>query len=77
MHPDLLPGGARAPPATAEERARELKAAGKFKSRYAILGFSDLAHLDDGPMWADSYALSDVTPQVEQRITDLVQQAVS
>jgi uncharacterized protein YdhG (YjbR/CyaY superfamily) len=48
----------------------------KFKVRYAILGFSDKSHLDDGSMWPVVYALSEMTPDVEARITALVKQAV-
>ena len=49
----------------------------KFKSRYATLGFSDKARLDDGPMWPAAFALQDLTPAVEARIAALVQRAVS
>jgi len=49
---------------------------GKFKTRYATLGFSDNALLDDGTMWPSSYALTDVTPVVEKQIRDLVTRAV-
>lgn len=52
------------------------QSADKFKARYATLGFSDLAQLDDGPMWAAGYALTEVTPEVEQRIAGLVRRAV-
>ena len=48
----------------------------KFKTRYATLGFSDAAALDDGTMWPNSYALTDVTPVVEKQIRDLVTRAV-
>jgi uncharacterized protein YdhG (YjbR/CyaY superfamily) len=51
--------------------------AAKFKSRYATLGFQDTAHLDDGDMWPTVYALAELTPAVEDRITALVKQAVS
>jgi uncharacterized protein YdhG (YjbR/CyaY superfamily) len=53
------------------------QAAAKFKARYATLGFNDPAQLDDGPMWATAFALTDVTPEVEQRIAELVKRAVS
>jgi len=53
------------------------QSAQKFKSRYATLGFSGKANLDDGPMWPTSYALKELTPDVEARIRALVQQAVS
>ena len=52
------------------------QSAEKFKARYATLGFSDQAKLDDGPMWATGFGLTEVTPEVELRIAALVQQAV-
>ncbi|TDC98248.1 DUF1801 domain-containing protein [Actinomadura sp. 7K507] len=53
------------------------QSAAKFKARYATLGFNDPAKLDDGPMWATAFALTEVTPEVEERIAALVKQAVS
>lgn len=53
------------------------KGAQKFKDRYATLGFNDPARLDDGAMWPTSYALTELTPAVEERITALVRRAVS
>ena len=50
--------------------------AGKFKARYATLGFSDKARLDDGAMWPTSYALEALTPKVEAAIVALLKQAV-
>ncbi|MDI1455852.1 DUF1801 domain-containing protein [Streptomyces sp. ATE26] len=52
------------------------QSAEKFKARYATLGFSDQAKLDEGPMWAAGFALTEVTPEVEERIAALVKQAV-
>jgi uncharacterized protein YdhG (YjbR/CyaY superfamily) len=49
----------------------------KFKTRYATLGFSDKAKLDDGAMWPTSYALKKLTAAEEERIAALVEQAVS
>jgi uncharacterized protein YdhG (YjbR/CyaY superfamily) len=49
----------------------------KFKTRYATLGFSDKAHLDDGTMWPNSFALTKLTAADEARIGALVQKAVS
>jgi len=48
----------------------------KFKARYATLGFSDSAHLDDGEIWPVTFALQELTPAAEARIVALVQQAV-
>ena len=49
----------------------------KFKTRYATLGFSDQAKLDEGNMWANAYALTKLTPADEARIGALVKKAVS
>jgi uncharacterized protein YdhG (YjbR/CyaY superfamily) len=48
----------------------------KFKSRYATLGFSDKAKLDDGQMWPVTFALKDLTAADEARIIALVKKAV-
>jgi uncharacterized protein YdhG (YjbR/CyaY superfamily) len=48
--------------------------AAKFKARYATLGFSDKAHLDDGAMWPNSYALTELTTADEARIVELVKE---
>lgn len=53
------------------------QSAGKFKSRYATLGFTDAARLDDGTMWPSAFALTQLTPAIEERIVALVKQAVS
>lgn len=53
------------------------QSAAKFKVRYATLGFSDQAKLDEGTMWAAGFALTEVTADVEARISALVKQAVS
>ena len=49
----------------------------KFKARYATLGFNDDARLDDGTMWATSWALTKLTAADEARIVKLVKQSVS
>ena len=49
----------------------------KFKTRYATLGFSDQANLDDGTMWPNAYALTELTAADEARIVALVKKAVS
>jgi len=53
------------------------QSAQKFKSRYATLGFSDKANLDDGTMWPTSFALKELTAAAEGRIGALVKKAVS
>jgi uncharacterized protein YdhG (YjbR/CyaY superfamily) len=49
----------------------------KFKTRYATLGFSDKANLDEGAMWPTTYALTELTAAEEARIGALVKKAVS
>lgn len=49
----------------------------KFKTRYATLGFSDQANLDEGAMWPTAYALTTLTAADEGRIGALVKKAVS
>ena len=53
------------------------KSAAKFKSRYATLGFSDKANLDEGAMWPTDFALKKLTAADEKRIGALVKKAVS
>jgi uncharacterized protein YdhG (YjbR/CyaY superfamily) len=53
------------------------KSAQKFKTRYATLGFSDQANLDQGAMWPTDFALKEFTADVEKRIGALVKKAMS
>jgi hypothetical protein len=53
------------------------QAANKFKTRYATLGFSDEANLDEGRMWPVAFALTELTAAEEERIGQLVKKAVS
>jgi uncharacterized protein YdhG (YjbR/CyaY superfamily) len=52
------------------------KSADKFKSRYATLGFTDQASLDDGTMWPTEFALTELTAANEAKIAALVKKAV-
>lgn len=51
------------------------QSAQKFKARYATLGFSDAANLDQGSMWPTSFALKQLSDVEEERIRALVAQA--
>jgi uncharacterized protein YdhG (YjbR/CyaY superfamily) len=51
--------------------------AGKFKERYAMLGFNDSAALDDGSMWPIAYALTKLSAADEKKIRALVKRAVA
>ena len=53
------------------------QSAAKFKSRYATVGFSDRANLDEGDMWPTSFALKELTAAAEARIGSLIKQGVS
>ena len=53
------------------------QSAAKFKARYATLGFSDKANLDDGDMWPTSFALKRLTSAEEKKIAGLVKKAAS
>ncbi len=78
--PHLSPKTWYGMPAYANEDGKVVvffKDAGKFKSRYATLGFEEAANLDDGPMWPTSYALTDWTPAVEKKVVAMVKAAAS
>jgi uncharacterized protein YdhG (YjbR/CyaY superfamily) len=53
------------------------QSAQKFKTRYATLGFSDKANLDEGHMWPTAFALKELTAAEEAKIGALVKKAVS
>jgi uncharacterized protein YdhG (YjbR/CyaY superfamily) len=78
--PDLLPKTWYGMPAYANADGKVVcffKSAEKFKDRYATLGFNDAAQLDEGVMWATSYALTKLTDAEEAKISKLVKKAVS
>jgi uncharacterized protein YdhG (YjbR/CyaY superfamily) len=52
------------------------QSAAKYDTRYATFGFNDTARLDDGAMWATSFALKELTADVEAKIAALVKKAV-
>ena len=53
------------------------QSAQKFKTRYATLGFSDAANLDEDALWPTAFALKELTAAEEARIGALVKKAVS
>ena len=77
--PDLAPKTWYGMPAYARDGKVVVffKAAAKFNSRYATLGFEEQARLDDGAMWPTSFALTELTPADEATIAALVKKAVS
>ena len=78
--PDLSPKTWYGMPAYANKDGKVLcyfQGAQKFNSRYATLGFNDAANLDEGAMWATSFALKELTATEEAKISTLVKRAVS
>ena len=78
--PDLVPKTWYGMPAYANKDGKVVvffRDAGKFKERYAMLGFNDSASLDDGSMWPIAYALTKLTSADEKKIAALVKKAVS
>ena len=53
------------------------QSAQKFNTRYATLGFNDIANLDDGDLWPVAFALKELTAAEEAKISALVKKAVS
>lgn len=76
--PDLVPRTYYGMPAYARDGSVLcwFQPASKFKVRYATLGFSDKAALDDGAIWPVAYALQELTPAVEKTVTKLVTTAL-
>jgi uncharacterized protein YdhG (YjbR/CyaY superfamily) len=78
--PDLIPRTWYGMPAYANGDGKVVlffQDSGKFKYRYSTLGFQDAANLDDGDMWAASFALVKWSPAVEKKVAALVRAAVS
>ena len=64
--------------ATAEDKILvAFKNSGKFGTRYSTLEFQDPARLDDGDMWAVSFAITTWTSAVESKIAELIKKSVS
>jgi uncharacterized protein YdhG (YjbR/CyaY superfamily) len=78
--PDLAPRTWYGMPAYAREDGKVVcffQSAHKFKTRYATLGFSDKANLDEGAMWPSAFALKELRAAEEATISALVQRALS
>ena len=77
--PDLTPKTWYGMPAYANKDGKVVcffRDAGKFKERYAMLGFNDRAKLDAGSMWPVAYALTKLTAADEAKIRALVKKSV-
>jgi uncharacterized protein YdhG (YjbR/CyaY superfamily) len=78
--PDLSPKTWYGMPSYANEDGKVVlffQNSGKFNYRYCTLGFQDTANMDDGDIWPVSYAIMRWSPEVEQKVTQLVKTAVS
>lgn len=78
--PGLMPKTWYGMPAYADAEGKVIcffQAASKFSVRYATFGFQPDAKLDEGNMWAASFALIKLTPAEEKKIAALVKKAVS
>nr|WP_093607743.1 DUF1801 domain-containing protein [Streptomyces indicus] len=77
--PDLVPRTYYGMPAYAKDGKVLcfITPAAKFKVRYLTLGFEQTANLDDGAMWPTSFAVTELTPEVEKRVAEMVRRAVS
>ena len=76
--PHLVPKTWYGFPAYATEEGKIVvffKAASKFTTRYATLGFEEAAQLDDGDLWITSFALIALTPETERTIAEHVRKA--
>jgi uncharacterized protein YdhG (YjbR/CyaY superfamily) len=76
--PDLTPRTWYGMPAYANDDGVVcfFQSADKFKARYATLGFSDNARLDQGAMWPTSFALTEMSAAEEKKIVQLIKKAV-
>lgn len=77
--PTLSPKTWYGMPAYANKEGRVVcffQSASKFKTRYATLGFSDAANLDQGTMWPTTFAIKKLTTTEEVKIAALVIKAV-
>lgn len=78
--PHLLPKTWYGFPSYANEDGKIVvffKAASKFTSRYATLGFEESANLDDGDLWVTSFAVLALTPETEKKIAEHIRRAAS
>jgi uncharacterized protein YdhG (YjbR/CyaY superfamily) len=76
--PQLMPKTWYGFPAYTDENGKVVvffKAASKFTTRYATLGFEEAARLDDGDLWVTSFALIALTPATEKTIADHIRRA--
>ncbi|KUG59274.1 hypothetical protein AVL62_06215 [Serinicoccus chungangensis] len=76
--PDLTPRTMYGFPTYAREGRTVVffQPASKFDTRYATISFDEAAALDDGVMWATSYAVLEADEEVERTVRRLLRKAV-
>ena len=78
--PELTPKTMYGMPAYANKDGKTVlffQASSKWDTRYSALVFEDPARLDDGTMWPTSFAITELNPENEQKIAELLRKAVS
>lgn len=76
--PQLVPKTWYGFPSYADENGKVVvffKAASKYSTRYATLGFEESAQLDDGDLWVTSFAIRALTPDTEKTIATYIKRA--
>lgn len=76
--PDLMPRTWYGMPAYAKDGKVVcfFQGASKFDTRYSTLGFNDPASLDEGSMWATTFAITKMTASNQKAVKELVERAV-
>ncbi len=77
--PDLKPKTWYGMPAYADGAGRVVcffQPAEKFKSRYATIGFTDQAKLDEGAMWPTTFAILSMGPSEDKKVRSLLKKAL-
>lgn len=77
--PELWPKTMYGMPAYASPEGKVLcffQGASKFGTRYSTLGFNESAKLDEGDIWATSFAITNLTKEVEKKILELLKKAL-
>ncbi|GMA69249.1 hypothetical protein GCM10025879_04950 [Leuconostoc litchii] len=77
--PELQPKTWYSMPAYANKDGKVIfffQPATKFKARYSTIGFNDVANLDNGDIWATSFAIKKMTPDTKETIKSLIQKSI-
>lgn len=78
--PSLMPKTWYGLPSYANEDGKVVcffRPAQRFGDRFLTFGFNDIAKIEEGDMWPLTFGLKELTPVVEQEITELLNKAVN